>query len=240
MSFFMDGFYITVKNTLLEPKHFKAMHGDKDSGAIWLFLWLLDKMTIIDHEKGEGKVLGGKPIKFEDIEPSLKIHRVTYQRWLNILREGGYIQTTRTPYGLLIIVNKAFKVFGQKSDPERDVAPTLHLSENGKTPSQAYPATSLHARPATSNKTIQRQDSNKEKNLIKKEISQEDLEEISEKYRVPIAFVALQKEKMENWQKAKGKIYKDKKAALRNWVIKAAEEKIERGRSGGHSTYTKV
>jgi hypothetical protein len=155
----MNGFYITVKNGLLEPKHLKAMHGDKDSGAIWLFLWLLDKMTIIDHEKGEGKVLGGKPVRFEDISPVLTVHRVTYQRWLKILRDGGYIQTTRTPYGLVIVVNKAFKVFGQKSK-EADVAQPLHLSENGDNRYQADPATSLHARPATSNKTIQRQYSN--------------------------------------------------------------------------------
>lgn len=132
----MEGFYITIKNGLLDPKHIKAMHGDKDSGTIWLFLWLLDKMTIIDHEIGEGKVLGGKPVKFEDVKKTLSMSRRTYQTWLNILREGNYITTKRTPYGLIITIHKAFKVFGQKSDvkqtthhSKRDVSLTAHLSQ---------------------------------------------------------------------------------------------------------------
>lgn len=111
----MNGFYISVKNELLEPKHIKAMGGNRNVGTIWLFLWLLDKMTIIDHEKGEGKVLGGKPIRYEDIKADLGISRATYKRWLDMLREGNYIKTTRTPYGLVIVVYKAFKVFNQRS-----------------------------------------------------------------------------------------------------------------------------
>ena len=201
------------------------MHGDKDSGAIWLFLWLLDKMTIINHEIGEGKVLGGKPIKFEEIKDHLPIHRITYQRWLKILREGGYIQTTRTPYGLVIIVNKAFKVFGQKTKEKRDDTGKLHLSENGENRLQADPATSLHARPATSNKTIQRQDSNKKKSIKEKrfstleEITPEVVEEVANQYRVPVSFVEIQLDKMRNWLEAKGKRYKNYKAGLRNWVV---------------------
>lgn len=107
-------FYITVKNGLLDPKHIKAMGGDRDMGTIWLFLWLLDKMTIIDHEKGEGKVLGGKPVRFDEVQKDLMISRRTYARWIEMLRNGGYIETVRTPYGLCITVYKAFKVFGQR------------------------------------------------------------------------------------------------------------------------------
>jgi hypothetical protein len=231
----MSGFYITVKNGLLEPKHIKAMHGNKDSGAVWLFLWLLDKMTIIDHEKGEGKVLGGKPIKFDDIKTVLTVHRVTYQRWLNILREGGYIQTTRTPYGLTIIVNKAFKIFGQKSDVKRDVAQTLHLSNKKKRRSQADPATSLQADPATSNKTIQRQYNKKEKEIYKEKekikfplekISLEDIKEIAGKYNVPPAFVSYELETLRNYCEANGKKYNDYKAALRNFVLRGMKNEL--------------
>lgn len=110
-----DGFYIQVKNGLLEGKHYKKMRGEK-SGVIWLFLWLLDKMTIVDHELGEGKVLGGKPVKYEDVTKDLDISRRTYTRWIKILHEEGYIDFVRTQHGLSITVYKAFKVFGQKAD----------------------------------------------------------------------------------------------------------------------------
>jgi len=111
----MKGFYITVKNGLLDPKHIKAMGGDKGFGTVWLFLYFLDKMTVIDEEIGEGKVLGGRPIKYDDVKEDLGISRRTYARWLEMLRKGHYIKTTQTPYGLSVIVYKAHKVFGRKA-----------------------------------------------------------------------------------------------------------------------------
>lgn len=137
----MKGFYITVKNGLLEPKHIKAMGGDRNIGTIWLFLWLLDKMTIINEEIGEGKVLGGKPIRYEEIKRDLGISRRTYARWLQMLIDGGYIKTLRTPYGLCITVYKAFKVFGQRSATKG----------TSNMPHKAH----LYALGGTSNKTIQ-------------------------------------------------------------------------------------
>lgn len=125
----MEGFYITIKNGLLDPKHIKAMHGDKGVGTVWLFLWLLDKMTIIDHEIGEGKVLGGKPISYEEVEKDLGISRRTYARWVNILREGKYITTKRTMYGMIFIVHKAFKIFNQKS-AEKEISATQGISRD--------------------------------------------------------------------------------------------------------------
>jgi len=38
--------------------------------------------------------------------------RRTFSRWLDTLREAGYIETTRTPAGNSIKVNKAKKSFG--------------------------------------------------------------------------------------------------------------------------------
>ena len=64
----MKGFYITIKNNLLDPKHVKAMGGNSGMATVWLFLWYVDKITFIDEIKGEGKVLGGKPIKYKDIK----------------------------------------------------------------------------------------------------------------------------------------------------------------------------
>ena len=112
----MKGFYIQVKNDLLDPKHFHAM-----GESIWLFLWCLDHMTSIS-ESGIGKVLGGKPIKFSDLKDELDVSERSYSRWVSTLKKHGYINTIRTPYGLSISVNKASKKF------KRD------------TPKVAYPA----------------------------------------------------------------------------------------------------
>lgn len=172
------GFFITVKNGLLDSKHFKAMHGDRNSGSVWLFLWLLDKMTIIDHEKGEGLVLGGKPIRFEEVQKGLGISRRTYAEYIKILRDAGYIKTTRTPYGLVIVVYKAFKVFGQKVN--RDVSNSAHLKQRT--------AHILPTERRTSNKTIHKTiqkdnypnfSSSKKNSSIKSKITTEP-EDISE------------------------------------------------------------
>lgn len=151
----MKGFYIQVKNGLLDPRHVHAMHGDRNSGCIWLFLWLLDKMTIVDYEKGEGKVLGGKPIKYVEIKKDLGFSRRTYAEYIKILRSGNYIKTTQTPYGLVIIVYKAFKVFGQK--PKRDVQRSAHLIQRTAHITPPYPR--------TSNKTIQLRDNTEDEDF---------------------------------------------------------------------------
>ena len=104
----MKGYFIEIINNLLEPKHHRKM---KES--VWLFMWLLDKMTSISEE-GVGKVLGGRPIKYEEVDKDLKIPERTYYRWINRLRENKYINTKKAPQGLIITVNKAKKRFGQK------------------------------------------------------------------------------------------------------------------------------
>lgn len=106
----MKGFYIEITNNLLDHKHYAKM---KDS--VWLFMWLLDKMTSID-ENGIGNVLGGKPIKYEDIRKDLGISLRTYRRWVEILISGGYINSKRTPCGCVLSVNKARKRFGRRAN----------------------------------------------------------------------------------------------------------------------------
>lgn len=61
-----------------------------------------------------------------------------------------------------------------------------------------------------------------------KDITPEDLVEISERYRLPLPFVKLQFEKMINWLEAKGKRYKNNKRGLMNWVLREAESRVER------------
>ena len=104
----MEGFFIEVTNNLLDSKHRKSM-----GTAVWEFMWCLDKITSID-EDGKGWVLGGKPIKLAEIKQSLGIAETHISVNLKKLKEEGYILIRRTPYGLVIGVNKAKKRFNQK------------------------------------------------------------------------------------------------------------------------------
>lgn len=113
----MNGFYITINNGLLYDGHRKRM-----GSAVWEFMWLLDKITSISEE-GIGLVLGGRPIKIEEITKDLQITRKHVGLHLTRLSEEGYISTLRTPYGLVIKVHKAKKIFNQKPD----VTKTTHL-----------------------------------------------------------------------------------------------------------------
>jgi DNA-binding transcriptional ArsR family regulator len=81
--------------------------------AVWEFIWLLDKVTRIDGDGG-GLVLGGKPINLRDLSGDLGVHDSTVSRSLKKLREEGYIYMLYTPYGIVIKVWKAKKIFGGK------------------------------------------------------------------------------------------------------------------------------
>lgn len=153
-------FYITVSNGILDGKHRKKMQVNQKTSAIWVYLWLLDKMTKIDLETGLGKVLGGKPIK---VEEDLKEFgdRKTVMGILRKLEEGGYIKTTRTPYGKSISVTKAKKSFGWQ--PER--SPKSGTSQNQESgTSEDENLVHLGKESGTSNKTIQLD--NTEDNII--------------------------------------------------------------------------
>ena len=106
-SFNMKGFYIEITNNLLDPKHIEKM-----GSSVWLFMWLLDKMTSI-NEDGIGKVLGGKPVVYSEVKEDLGISERTYRRWTDTLREEKYITTIKAPYGLIFNVNKAKKRYAR-------------------------------------------------------------------------------------------------------------------------------
>jgi hypothetical protein len=83
----------------------------------------------------------------------------------------------------------------------------------------------------------------KELGVVKREeITEEIIKEVAEKYQVPESFVAVCREEMENWLKAKGKIYKDKKAGLLNWVLRAKKDLLlkQKGGKTDRYGYTKV
>lgn len=105
----MKGFTFEIKNNLLEHKHIEAM-----GTAVWLFMWLDDKITKIDDE-GVGWVLGGKPLVYADVKAELGIGERTYQRWVKQLAEYPYIKAIRTPRGISFRVFKAYKNFKKRS-----------------------------------------------------------------------------------------------------------------------------
>lgn len=105
----MKGFYISVKNDLLDAKHVQQM-----GEAVWLYMWLLDKMTSV-NENGSGKVLHSNPITYEMVYADLGMSLRTYQRWVGRLRSAGYINTIKVQYGLSIVITKAKKNFGKQS-----------------------------------------------------------------------------------------------------------------------------
>lgn len=104
---FLQMYYITISNGLLTQDHRKRM-----GSAVWEFMWLIDKVTKIDA-KGTGQVLGGKPIKLAEIAKALGSDEETISRNLIRLEEQEYIKKTRTPYGIVIVVNKAKKRFNK-------------------------------------------------------------------------------------------------------------------------------
>lgn len=61
-----------------------------------------------------------------------------------------------------------------------------------------------------------------------KDISELDLVEISEKYKVSLGFVKLQFEKLQNYCEARGRVYKNYKSALRNFVLGDMQKQVER------------
>src|SRR4051812_26148218 len=82
------------------------------STALWLYLEMLDKITLEDSQ-GIGWLLGKKPIKIKEFEGNVLTNREHFRT----LRRFGYITTKRTPYGYIIGVTKTLKLrFGRLSD----------------------------------------------------------------------------------------------------------------------------
>ncbi len=147
----MKGFGIYVKNDLLDPKHVRNM-----GPAVWLYMWYLDKITAINDNE-IGKVLGGQPIIFEMVKAELGISRRTYVRWVEMLLVAGYINTLRTPTGLVVTVSKANKPFKKKGSAKSGTS-YQDRSDETKTAHQQSDAPQMvegSAKSAHPNKTIQ-------------------------------------------------------------------------------------
>jgi phage replication O-like protein O len=66
-----------------------------------------------------------------------------------------------------------------------------------------------------------------------KDIQDEDIKEIAENYCVPTDFVRLSFEKLQNYCESKGKVYKNYKSALRNFVLGDKQKSVESRQKNG-------
>lgn len=134
----MSNYFITVSNGIFTPDHYKRI-----GSAIWLFEWYLDKVTIITKE-GEGLVLGGQPVKYEMYHKATGVSEKTYRRDMDRLKKEGYIKTLRTPYGVVVKVQKCKKIFSKRDSdvskmtdhsptvPDRDRSDMTDLQNKGE------------------------------------------------------------------------------------------------------------
>lgn len=184
----MNGYFISITNNLLEDKHYEAM-----GQSVWLYMWLIDKMT--DISEGQGIVNGGYPISYEQVRTNLpSLSERTYHRMVATLRDAGYINTVKAKYGLYITINKAKKQFGKKAEsspakngltkPKKTLSPAKN--GNGDLPkmsaSPAKNGRSLYKKTITNTNTT---------NNTSKAIKSPDHEKISKLYYETIKELGL-------------------------------------------------
>jgi hypothetical protein len=94
-------------NTGLRGVLFEERHYERMGSAIWLYGWLILRQT---HQSGAvGWVLGGAAVSYHEIEEETGFSHKRLERWMKTLRAGGYIETDRTPCGVVIRITKAKK-----------------------------------------------------------------------------------------------------------------------------------
>jgi hypothetical protein len=117
---------IYIWNGILEPKHLKRL-----GSAFPLFVWLIDRTT--KEHNGIGVVLGGKPLKAEEIAVSMGVYEQTIRRHLDRLEQHGYIERTLTPHGYTIRIRKSCK-FTKRSTVVVQDRPTTQGTRSARLP----------------------------------------------------------------------------------------------------------
>lgn len=95
-----------LRGVLFEARHYARM-----GQAVWLYGWLVLRET--RERNGIGLVLGGRPVTYCEIEEETGFARKTLQRWMQVLRQRGYIETTTAPGGIIVRIQKAKKFLRQ-------------------------------------------------------------------------------------------------------------------------------
>lgn len=211
----MTNFYIEITNGLLEEDHKKRM-----GPAVWEFMWILDKITMVDEE-GVGWVLGKKPIKLSDIQKKLGGDESTVSQHLNRLYTEGYINLINTGHGLIISVNKAKKRFSRKSGSDIAKSKTRY----GKIQNQVLEnPISLYIDNTVDNKSIDRDTSI---NYLR-EIPEQDIQEFTTNFTCSASQVKSKAASLADYCESKGRSYKNYKSLLRNALRKDYGERFKK------------
>lgn len=110
--------------------------------AVWLFLWCIRCETPKD-----GVVLGGMPLTYAEIAKRSKFSERKVRRWMNALREYGYVEVQYLNWKMMrIIVNKSKKWHGKQAK--------LNFGNSGK-PGPDYRPKTVNQRSSTPTKNGQ-------------------------------------------------------------------------------------
>ena len=157
------------------------------------------------------------------ISELLNSHPLSVSRSISNLEKRGYVR---------VIIDKA-------EGNIREIVPLISFNVNEAVITQTSKQDSLSPINRTVNSYKQFEQHNnidiirKPNNIVErsnkketyssiKSLSNGVLQEIADKYEVPVSFVKSKLEDMELWLESKGKRYKNYKAALMNWVKKDA------------------
>ncbi len=169
-----EAFYFPVHNGLLSPQHKENI-----GNALWEFLWMIAKTTKeIQDDEGEtwGIVLGGKPIKLSEIAEDIGSSERTIQRNIGKLKDNGYIQAIKAPYGEIFKVKNSKKFYKKRHDKsvvpakERDDKSGMSLDERHDKSGMSEPRDTTifverHDKSVVSNKKKKEKEVNKEKEV---------------------------------------------------------------------------
>jgi hypothetical protein len=88
--------------------------------AVWLYFWCVHAQT-----KANGLVLGGMPLTYAEISRRSRFPERRVRRWLDRLRQKGYVQVEYRNFKMMCLRVLKPKKFGYKQIP-------LPLTENGQ------------------------------------------------------------------------------------------------------------
>ena len=156
----------------------------------------------------------------ESASKQLHIKPSTLRNWMEQLKMDSYIDIKPTnKYSIVTVLNwSKYQDNEQQKGQQSDNRVTTDGQQSD-----------------TNNKDNNVNNENNDKKKIqifssKGDITLPVMNEIAEKYHVPLSFVQSKFDDMSNWMAAKGKVYRNYKAALSNWVKSDALKIMEKER----------
>jgi len=197
---------LTIVSTQTLRKLFKEKFG-ADAVALYMFYYYTAKW----QETNQPKATAGFCMK------GLGWGEIRFMRAKKILQKYGLIEdvVTKDEGGKIVAWYVKIKYLWKKETIKKIKTTTLKTHPVVKQGTNAL---------SVNNIKCLKDNKGKKKFSSLKDIAEQDLVEIAEKYNVPVGFVSLQLEKMTNWLGAKGKTYKNYRRGLMNWVLSGAED----------------